>query len=142
MHTTTLTTTALVMVVIVALGISAGAEEGDVRGPHSRGYITYKAPGHDRYHSWYQAIQERLGIANCCDSLNNDCGPVTQYRLFFKDGTVRLDVRLEDGRWYTFHGRLYWVDTPDGRVHVCRKPKGILGGGFYFYCAFVPRGNV
>lgn len=105
----------------------------------------YSAPGHHEYHEWYQSVQKSLGVAGCCDEDSKDCGPVAKYI----DPGVEKDIRvlLEDGEWYVaFGAKKFYVDTPDGRAHVCRKPSypsvtnfGKSASGFNFYCVFVPR---
>lgn len=103
----------------------------------------YVAPGHHHFHSWYKKIQKELGISNCCDEQSNDCGPVDSYiDLGYGRGAK---VILEDQKWYDTQDshKKYYVDTPDGRAHVCRQPSrndyGHLSGGFSFFCVFLPK---
>ncbi len=101
----------------------------------------YVAPGHHHFHHWYQTIQEKLGIWGCCDKENNDCGPVAD----FKDlgiGGARV-LLPDDSKWhYTDKAKKYYVDTPDGRAHVCRQPEvnsfGRPVNEFRFFCVFLP----
>lgn len=96
----------------------------------------YVAPGHHQFHSWYKQIQAELGIYGCCDSQNNDCGPVQDNYIDLGMGGVK--VLLEDGNWHVIQNtKKYYVDTPDDGAHVCRKPIGI-SLGFAFYCVFLP----
>ncbi|OGG86162.1 hypothetical protein A2392_01725 [Candidatus Kaiserbacteria bacterium RIFOXYB1_FULL_46_14] len=103
--------------------------------------VGYTAPGHGEYHHWYQMIQKQLGINDCCDDESRDCGPVEAYQDpgFEKD----LIVLLENKKWYSaYKARKFYVNTPDGRAHVCRMPGfnhlGTPNGGFVFFCVFVP----
>lgn len=101
----------------------------------------YVAPQHHHYHQWYQDIQKQLGISGCCDEENNDCGPVPDFQDL---GVAGVRVLLPDDlNWYDAdEARKYYVDTPDGRAHVCRQPAmnlfGLYMGEFYFYCVFLP----
>lgn len=119
----------LVAFTFLLIGMSA-AESG-----------SYVAPDHHRFHAWYQAVQAELGISGCCDKNNQDCGPVADYHDLGEGG---VNVFLpDDGRWhFTEEARKYYVDTPDGRAHVCRQPMGnsLVGGPeeFLFYCVFLP----
>lgn len=102
----------------------------------------YLAPGHDKHHDWYQHIQrERADIGGCCDSENNDCGPVEWSQV--RESPQGLEVQLEDGNWHLYTGEWYdiYTGTPEGKVHVCRKPKHDKSG-FHFYCLFYPKGGV
>lgn len=106
---------------------------------------SYVAPGHHMYHWWYQKIQAELGISGCCDINSQDCGPVATYDD--RGGQGKVSVVLEDGKWHsTGQARVFYVDTPDGGGHACRKPKtdseGNEVGTFYFYCVFLPKPSV
>ena len=97
----------------------------------------YVAPDHYKFHDWYKQIQAELKISNCCDELNNDCGPSgDNYVDLGYNGTK---VLLEDGKWYIVRStKKYYVNTPDGGAHVCRKPH-TSGQGYNFYCIFLPQ---
>ena len=97
----------------------------------------YVAPEHHKFHTWYKQIQVELNISNCCDELNNDCGPIGHnYVDLGYNGTK---VLMEDGVWYIVRTtKKYYVDTPDGGAHVCRKPYA-SGKGYNFYCIFLPQ---
>jgi len=95
---------------------------------------SYVAPGHDRNHHWYQTLQAN-GLS-CCDEKRRDCGPVDDYKDILSGGA---EVLLEDNKWYFAKtDNKFYVDTPDGKAHVCRRPA--TNGGFTFYCIFLPKG--
>ncbi len=102
----------------------------------------YVAPGHHEFHPWYQKMQLLNGW-NCCDEKAQDCGPIEKYRDVSEDTT---EVLLEDGKWYVAKTNKTYVDTPDGKAHVCRQPMmdnyGNRREGFHFYCVFLPRGTM
>lgn len=54
----------------------------------------YVAPEHHKFHTWYKQIQVELNISNCCDELNNDCGPIGHN---YVDRLQRH--KSSDGRW-------------------------------------------
>jgi len=102
----------------------------------------YIAPGHEKFHHWYQYIQKQLGVTGCCDDLSRDCGPVES---FVDNGASIVKVLLEDGKWHYVGSEtmIFYVDTPDGKAHACRQPrfdweKQIALETFTFYCLFLP----
>ena len=121
-----------------ASGVALGAVLARTDAVHADEPSSYMAPGHGRFHHWYQYQQERLGVLTCCDEHSRDCGPVRDYR-FLPDGS--LEVFLEDGRWHTYTANppnIFFVNTPDGRAHICRQPDVAEPDAFKFYCAFLP----
>ncbi len=100
----------------------------------------YVAPGHHEYHWWYQQIQKELGVTGCCDDNLQDCGPVERYVDL---GEAGVKVILEDGKEHLANpSRKFYVNTPDGRAHVCRQPNTDsnywVTTRFFFYCIFLP----
>gem|GEM_PF-4687370 len=100
-------------------------------------FAEYVAPGHHQHHAFYKQIQAELGVNGCCDDESRDCGPVADYVDLMADGTK---VLMEDNQWHLAQTRKFYVDTPDGRAHVCRQPVGL--GSFSFYCIFLPNPSI
>ena len=104
----------------------------------------YIAPGHHKFHHWYQYIQRELNIieGGCCDEESQDCGPVAD---FIDLGNYEIKLLMEDGQWHPIGSEtmVYYVDTPDGGAHACREPdkdfeNKVYLDSFSFYCVFLP----